>query len=40
MASSLSNLFDNLMEGIHKIKYKDYNYFLKYESANDNLINY
>ena len=28
MASSLSNLVDNLIEGIHKIKFKDYNRFL------------
>ena len=40
MASSLSNLVDNLAEGIHKIKCKDCNCFLEYENANDNLINY
>ena len=38
MASSLSNLVDNLAEGIHKIKSKDW--FLEYESINDNLIIY
>ena len=29
MASLLSNLVDNLAKGIHKIKGKDYNWFLK-----------
>ena len=32
MASSLSNLADNLAEGIHKIKCKDCDCFLEYES--------
>ena len=36
--SSLSNLVDNLAEGIHKVKCKDCNCFLEYESVNDNLI--
>ena len=36
MASSLSNLVDNLAEGIHKIKCKDCNYFIKYKTVNDN----
>ena len=40
MASSLSNLVDNLAEGIHKIKCKDCNCFLEYESVKDNLIKY
>ena len=40
MASSLSNLVDNLKEGIHKIKSKDYDCFLEYESVKDNLIKY
>ena len=40
MESSLSNLVDNLAEKIHKIKCKDYNCFLEYESVNDNLMNY
>ena len=40
MASSLSNLVDNLVEGIHKIKRKNCNCFFEYESANDNSINY
>ena len=33
MASSLSNLVDNLPEGIHKIKCKDCDCFLESESA-------
>ena len=40
MASSLSNLVDNLTERIHKIKCKDFNCFLEYESVKDNLIKY
>ena len=36
MARSLLNLLNNLAEGIHEIKCKYY--FLKYESAKDNLI--
>ena len=40
MASSLSSLVDNLTEGIHKIKCKDCDCFLEYESAKDNLIKY
>ena len=40
MASSLSNLVNNLAEGIYKIKGKDYDSFLKYESGSDNLINH
>ena len=40
MASSLSNLVDNLAAGIHKIKCKDCNCFLKHKSGNDNLIKY
>ena len=38
MASSLSNLVDNLAEGIHQIKFRDCNCFLEYESIKDNLI--
>ena len=38
MASSLSNLVDNLAEGIHKIKCKYYNCFLEYESVNEILL--
>ena len=38
MASSLSNLVDNLIERIHKIKCKDCDCFLEYESANNNSI--
>ena len=40
MASSLSNLVDNLAERIDKIKCKDCDYFLEYESVKDNLIKY
>ena len=40
MATSLSNLVDKLTEVIHKIKCKDCDCFLKYESVNDNLIKY
>ena len=40
IASSLSNLVDNLAEGIHKIKCKDCDCFLKYEIDKDNLIKY
>ena len=40
MASSLSNLVDNLAEGIHKVKCKDFDYFLEYESVKDNLMKY
>ena len=38
MANSLSNLVNNLTGGIHKIKCKDYDCFLEYESVKDNLI--
>ena len=40
MANSLLNLVDNLTEGIHKIKCKDCDCFLEYESFKDNLIKY
>ena len=40
MATSLSNLVDNLAEGIHKIKHKDCDCFLAYENVKDNSINY
>ena len=40
MATSLSDLVHNVTEGIHKIKYKDYDCFLEYESVKDNLIKY
>ena len=40
MATSLSNLVDNLEEGIKKNKCKDCDCFLKYESVKDNLIKY
>ena len=37
---STSNLVDNLAEGIHKLKCKDCDCFLEYESVRDNLIKY
>ena len=40
MASSLSNLVVNLAEGIHKIKCKDCDYLLEYESLKNSLIKY
>ena len=40
LASSLSNLVDNLAEGIHKIKFQDCDCFLEYESVKANLIKY
>ena len=39
IATPLSNLVDNLVKGIHKIKCKDCDCF-EYETVNDNLINY
>ena len=38
MVTLLSNLVDNLTEEIQKIKCKDCDYFLEYESVKDNLI--
>ena len=38
MASSLSNLVDNLSEGIHKNKCKDRGCFLEYKGVKGNLI--
>ena len=38
IATSLSNLVDNLAEGIHKVKRKDCDYFLEYGSVRENLI--
>ena len=40
MASSLSNLVENLTEGIHKVKCKDCVCFLEYESVKCHLIKY
>ena len=40
MASSLSNFVDNLTEEIHKIKSKDCDCFLEYESVKENSIKY
>ena len=38
MASSLSSTVDNLAGGFHKIKFKDCDCSLEYESVKDNLI--
>ena len=35
-----NNLVDNLTEGIHKIKFKDCNCFLEYQSVKENSIKY
>ena len=40
MASLLLNLVDNLAESIYKIKCKDCDCLLEYESVKDNLIKY
>ena len=40
VVSSLSNLVDNLTERIHKIKCKDCDCFVEYESVKHNLIKY
>ena len=40
LATLLSNLVDNLTEGINKSRCKNYNYFLEYESAKNSLIQY
>ena len=40
MATSLSNLFNNLAETIHKIKCKNCDCFLHYENVKDNSIEY
>ena len=40
MVTSLSNLVNNAAEGIHKIKYKNCDSFLEYESVKDNLRKY
>ena len=37
MTNSLSNVVDNLPEGIHKIKCKDCDCFLEYKSVKVNL---
>ena len=39
MANLLTNLVDNLADGIYKIKCKDCGCFFEYESVNDSLIN-
>ena len=38
MVTSLSNLLDNLSEGIHKIECRDCDCFRKYESLKDTFI--
>ena len=38
LVSSLSNLVDNLPEGIHKTKCKDCGCFFEYENVKDNLM--
>ena len=38
MASSLSNHVENLVERIHKIRFKDYDCIFGYESVNGDLI--
>ena len=40
MATSLSNLVDNLTEGINKIKCEDCDCFLEYESTKDSSIKF
>ena len=40
MATSLSNLVDNLEKRIHKIKNKDCDFFLEYKHVKNNLIKY
>ena len=40
MATTLSNLIDNLTKGIQKIKCKDCDCFFEYESVKDNWIKY
>ena len=40
MASFLLSLVDNLAQEIHKIKWKDCIFFLKYKSVNDSFMNY
>ena len=40
MTTLLSNLVDNLTEGVHIIKYKDCDCLLEYESVKDNLMEY
>ena len=40
MATTSSNLVDTIAQGIHKIKCKDCDYFLEYESVKDNFIKF
>ena len=39
MTTLLSNLVDNLTEGIHKIKCKDWDCFIENETVKDDLLN-
>ena len=40
MTRSLSNLVDDFVDGIHKIKCKDCDCLLEYKSVNESLIKY
>ena len=40
MTTSLSSIVHNLRQELHKVKSKDCDCFLEYESAKDNLIKY
>ena len=40
MTTSLSSIVNNLRQVLHKVKCKDCDCFLEYESAKDNLIKY
>ena len=40
MENSLSNVADNFTEGIHEIKQRNCDSFLKYESVKDHLVTY
>ena len=40
MATSLSNIVDNLTDGIYKIRCGDCNLFLQFESGEDNSTKY
>ena len=39
-ATSLSNLVDNLTEGIHKVKCEDCDCFFEYENVKENSVKY
>ena len=40
MSTSLSNIVDNLTEGIYEIKCKDCDCFIKFKSVKNSLIKY